>query len=191
MPHTVTLHPGVGESRLLGVDLLRPKGLVYDALGINGAVATRLLKARAEVFAAGLQRLAPDLLVLAYGTNEAYGARDFDAEQYALGLDRVLARVRAAAPGADCLLQGPPDFQRKRKPVAALAQVIAAQRAAADVHGCAFWDTQAAMGGRGAIARWRRAKLAQRDRVHLTRDGYTQLGEAWAAALAEVLTPAR
>ncbi|MCA9547918.1 MAG: hypothetical protein KC613_26115, partial [Myxococcales bacterium] len=127
--------------------------------------------------------------VLAYGTNEAYSAKDFDLEQYALGLDRVLARVRAAAPGADCLLQGPPDFQRNRRPVPALAQIIAAQRAAADVHGCAFWDTQAAMGGPGAIARWRKARLAAGDRVHLTRDGYTQLGEVWAAALKAALTP--
>ena len=39
------------------------------------------------------------------------------------------------------------------------------------------------MGGEGAILRWRRSGLAQRDLVHLTGSGYQRLGDQLAEAL--------
>ncbi len=188
---TVSLHPGGGgEVRALGLSLTQSTGLVYDAIGINGAVATRLLTGRAQVFQQELARLAPDLVVLAYGTNEIYGVKALDVEAYRVGLDRTLDRVMGGAPDAACVLIGPPDFQRKKRTVPAIADVIEVQRQLADKVGCAFWDAQAAMGGPSSIARWRRAGRAQADRVHLTRDGYTALGTAWADALIEALDQA-
>ena len=49
--------------------------------------------------------------------------------------------------------------------------------------GCAYWDQQAAMGGRGAMARWVRAGLGQYDYVHFTSPGYKKLAELLFAQL--------
>lgn len=176
----VSLHPlGGGESRVLGVDLAGGNGLIYDAIGINGARVTRLLQHDPTGLGEVLGRLRPTLVVVSYGTNELFdGALDLD--HYAADLDRAMHRLRSAAPSADCLLTGPPDFHRRGAPIEA---VTAIQRALAEAHGCAFWDARAAMGGPGSIQAWRRAGRAQADRVHLTREGYRALAELMVEAL--------
>lgn len=182
-PHRVEIRPRLGrESRLLGLSMENEDGVVYDALGINGAQATRLLRTDPGSLALVFGRLRPTLVVLSYGTNELF-ERGLDPERYRAALDLVLRRVRAAAPAADCLLTGPTDVRVRRRPPELADMVIEAQRALAAVHGCAFWDARAAMGGPGSIRDWRRERLAQRDYVHLTRDGYQRLGEAFLAAL--------
>lgn len=179
----VSVHPvGGREVRLGGLSFEGGRGVIYDAIGINGARADRLLRLDPTGLADGLRRLGPALLILSYGTNELFD-RDLDPADYGLRLDRVLSGLRAAAPGADCLLTGPPDAQRRRRPLPLADAVIEAQRALAEAHGCAFWDTRAAMGGPGSIVRWQRARLARGDRVHLTRDGYARLAEALLGAL--------
>lgn len=188
---TVAIHPiGGAEVRLSGLSFEGGQGVIYDAIGINGARADRLLKLDPTGLADGLRRLDPALVILSYGTNELFDS-DLDPADYGLRLDAVLGRLRAAAPGADCLLTGPPDAQRNRRPLPLADAVIEAQRSLADAHGCAFWDTRAAMGGPGIIVSWQRARLAQRDRVHLTRDGYARLAESLLGALMHAFETAR
>ena len=54
-------------------------------------------------------------------------------------------------------------------------KIIDAQKAACREHGCAFWDTRARMGGKGAMHDWVYAGLAQQDFVHFTEAGYHRL----------------
>ncbi len=184
-PHRVEIRPGGGaETRVLGVSMENASGVVYDALGINGAHAERLLRADPQGMAAILERMNPNLIVFSYGTNEAFD-RHFDPEKYRLALDRVVSRLRAMAPRADCLLTGPGDFLMGRRTPPGLDSLVQLQRDAARVHGCAFWDQRAAMGGPGSIRRWRRAGLAQGDFVHLTRAGYERVGEKLFVALVD------
>jgi lysophospholipase L1-like esterase len=55
----------------------------------------------------------------------------------------------------------------------------------------AVWDFHAVMGGQGSIYRWMRDGLANRDGVHLTREGYALqarwLGDALESAYHEHL----
>ncbi|MCA9538497.1 MAG: SGNH/GDSL hydrolase family protein [Myxococcales bacterium] len=180
----VTVHPVAGgETRLLGLSLEAEQGLLYDALGINGAKANRLLRLDPTGLRDGLRRLDPTLLIISYGTNELFDD-DLEPSTYADRLEAVLTALRAAAPDADCLLTGPPDALIKRRhPPPLIEAVYGIQRALAEAHGCAFWDARSAMGGPGSIRAWRRAGLAQRDFVHFTRDGYRQLAEAFLSAL--------
>lgn len=191
---TVSVHPiGGGEVRLAGLSFEGVRGVIYDALGINGARADRLLRLDPRGLADGLRRLGPSLWVLSFGTNELFDD-DLDPTEYGARLDRLLGRLRRALPESDCLLTGPPDARRRGRPLPLFDAVVSTQRALAEAHGCGFWDARAAMGGPGSIERWRRAGLAQRDRVHLTRGGYEKLGEAMLAAIlsscGEALSPA-
>lgn len=185
-PHQVTVRPldsgGQSEVRLLGFSLESPEGAVWDALGINGAQGRGLLKQAPEALGSVLRRLDSTLLVVSFGTNELYD-NNLSMEAYATQLGTLLRVLRTSAPQADCLITGPFDLLKGRRPPAATVALYAVQRTQAAVSGCAFWDARSAMGGPGSIRAWRRQSLAQGDYVHLTRGGYERMADLLNEAL--------
>jgi len=193
--HVIDLRAvGDGEVRLFGVEVEHPgPGLVYSSLGVTGARASTPLEWNEGLFTAQLARLSPDLIVTMYGTNDLF-ADDYTVDGFGTSLSRLLARARAAAPSASCLVLAPPDVARRTNggpfaSIPTLPALVARAKDEATRAGCAFWDTLATMGGPGSILAWGTARppLAGRDRVHLTRGGYERLADALAA---EVLVPA-
>ena len=192
--HTVELRPaGDGETWLYGVAFERSApGVIVDAVGIPGMRAAIWLHWRADRQVKLIRHRAPHLIVLAYGTNDVGDDAPHPADQLE-SWRRVLARVKAAAPRAGCLIVGPtdrplpPGRDGLRAPRPKTAAIIAVQRRAAAEFGCGHWDAFSAMGGHGAMRRWVSAGLAQRDHVHLTAMGYAVLAERWLAALLEGL----
>ena len=172
--------------RLFGWVADRKSGVSYEALGINGAEASVMLKWNAEMLATYLQRRNPGLIVLAYGTNEASDP-SWNAESYEAMFSELLGRLRAAAPAASILAIGPTDrWYRTRagwKPLAGIDSIIAAQQHACRLNRCAWWDSRERMGGRGTIRDWVYAGLAQADYVHFTAEGYRRLATALYADL--------
>jgi len=179
---------GDGAVRLFGVALDRPTaGVTLDALGINGARVTTALGWNEAHMADQLRHRDPDLVIVAYGTNES--GDDTPKAVYERQVVDLLGRVSRATPAAACLLLGPPDrailtpagWATSPK----LVEIVESQRAVAEAAGCAFYDQLQAMGGPGTIAAWadQQPPRARRDRVHLLREGYTQLGEAFAAEI--------
>jgi lysophospholipase L1-like esterase len=167
----------------------RAAGVVIDTLGIGGTRAANQLKWDEHVWADNLRRARPDLVVLAYGTNESVD-EDQPIEAYRENLREVLARLRRAAPEASCLLVGPGDFPIKGADgasgrVRARWRSSQAQREVAGEAGCAFWDAMQFMGGEQSMVTWAAAQpaMAQSDHLHLTRRGYTRMGMALADAL--------
>jgi lysophospholipase L1-like esterase len=191
-PHRIDVRTvGDGEVRVFGMTLDRPQvGVVVDALGINGAQIFTPLRWNEDHFAEQVRHQSPDLVVLAYGTNEALEPRLEDAA-YEQGLVDLLGRVSRAASGAACLLLGPPDLARWTKGTRGyhtwprVLEIEAIQRRVAGAAGCAFYSQIDAMGGPGSMAAWAEEAepRAQGDRVHLTRTGYTQVGTAFASDL--------
>jgi lysophospholipase L1-like esterase len=173
--------------RFLGVDLRSGHGgVLYDELGLNGAELLDLERWNPGLRQALLAELHPDLLVVAYGTNDL-GRTDLAPGEYAARAQALLTALKQES-GAAVLVVGPLDrIGRKRRLVAGLkagaARTIASLRQASLAAGCAFWDARKAMGGEGALLTWRRAGLAQRDLVHLTAPGYQRLGDLLTEAL--------
>lgn len=178
-PHTLEVRAtGDGVVRVFGVRLDDDAvGVSLDALGINGAKATAPLASNEAHFVEQLGHTAPALAILAYGTNES-GDTTTTPDEHAAALRALAARVKKAAPGAECVVLGPID---RAYVLPKLTELIAAQRRAADDAGCAFYDQMAAMGGAGAIRRWSTESppRARRDLVHLTRAGYAFVAEAF------------
>jgi lysophospholipase L1-like esterase len=160
--------------RLFGWALDNSKGVTFETLGINGALASRLLDASEQIWADELASRTPALIILAYGTNEANSPR-WDAAQYRADLTEIVARIRRAAPAASILMVGPPDCG-KLKPLAHLDEVIDIQRDFASQHGVAFWDWRLHMGGPRIVSKWALSGLGQADRIHLTGEGYRLIG---------------
>lgn len=190
-PHKVEVLPlGDGEVRLFGMVLENDQpGVVVDTLGIGGTRAANQLKWNEHVWSDNLRRRAPDLVVLAYGTNESVD-EDQAIDLYRKNLREVLARIQRSAPAASCLLVGPGDFPLKAAdgtltPRPRVTQIVAAQREVAAEAGCAFWDSMQFMGGEMSMVTWAAAQpaMAQSDHLHLSRRGYVRMGMALTDAL--------
>ena len=168
--------------RLFGWVADRDAGVTYEALGINGAEASLMLKWDEAMLATYLQRRNPGMIVLSYGTNEASDPAWRGGEGYQAMFSSLLQRLRQASPTASILVLGPGDrwanYGGRWRQVPGIDGIIAAQRAACREQRCAFWDTRGRMGGEGAILDWIAAGLAQPDHVHFTAAGYRRLAGA-------------
>ena len=161
-------------------------GIVLDTIGIDGARAATPLAWNADAFSADVAARKPELIVFAFGTNEAFDTRNADAIVGELG--ELVGRARRGAPNADCLIVGPPDAAAPDlTSMPRVAELDAAERRAAETYGCGYFSLFQAMGGTNGFARWMRENppLARVDRIHLTIGGYERLGDGLAAALIE------
>lgn len=152
-------------------------GVTLSALGINGAQLQVMDKWQAG-WQETLKALRPDLVILAYGTNEAFDQR-LELEPYREHLTRTVADLRRQMPRAVIVLVGPPDSIRQRNASGCaarvpqmLAAIIGIQREVAKASGALFWDWQAYMGGQCSIVQWQASGLARNDLIHLSADGY-------------------
>jgi lysophospholipase L1-like esterase len=171
-----------GENRLFGLSIERLQpGLVLDTLGIRGTRAASMLLWDQSLWEEHLRRRAPDLVLLAYGTNETTD-RGQPIEEYSRDLARVLGRLRKVLPDVSCVLVGPGDFPKSdhgswmTQP--RLLEIIAEQRRLAPQFGCGFWDAYGFMGGAGSMVRFVEAvpRLGAPDHIHLTARGYVRMG---------------
>lgn len=188
-PHRLEVSDACGGSvRLLGVELRSGRsGFIWDALGLNGAEIGALSRWDPRLRRTLLARAGPDLIVVSYGTNDM-GRGDLDPDAYRLEVEAALRSLREDAPFASILVTGPFDragrSRRARRLLATTERLVERSiREAALATGCAYWDAKAAMGGEGAIVRWARRGLAQRDWVHLTGAGYQKMAQLLAEQL--------
>jgi len=189
--HSFEVRPlGDGLIRLFGLVLERDEpGVVVDTLGIRGSRARYHLLWNDRLYRAQLAWRRPDLVVLAYGTNES-GDKNVPIPRYEKDLRLVVARIRQVVPEASCLLIGPSDRPIKGKkgtwlPRQRTQDIIAVQREVSAEAGCGFFDLVAFQGGPMSMPSWVKAKppMAAPDHVHFTRRGYERLAEVLLAAL--------
>lgn len=174
----------------------RAGGIALSNLGISGSQLVHLARQNDRVAGGELGTYRPDLLILAFGTNEGFSPV-FDAARYEADLRAQIARIRRLA-GRDVpvLLLGPPEAAARGgsgRPCgngasvpAALERVRDIQRSTARALGLAFWDWSAAMGGACSSAAWAARGAMRGDLVHFTQAG----GEEIARLLFRDLTDA-
>ena len=97
------------EVEMMGVviESIEP-GVVLDTLGLNGARVLSELALDEASWVKEMSRRSPDLVILAYGSNESSDWK-IDPARHAEQFSRLMARVRGASPRCDCLLLGPID----------------------------------------------------------------------------------
>jgi len=187
------LLPERGAPRFFGVivEQSAKPGVVLDTLGIDGARLETPLAWNEAAFVDEVARRAPELFVVAFGTNEAFDA--VKVERYAKHLADVVQRLRRGAPQASCLVLGPTDAPLGDGSVPRVAEVSAVLHKASQQLGCSFVSLQQLMGGEGSFAKGMRAKerLAQPDKLHLTPKGYQELGRALGKLLLDAYSAGR
>lgn len=165
-------------------------GVIVDTLGINGSRARYQLLWDGSIYREHLARRDPDLVVLAYGTNES--GDEAPIADYERDLRAVLTRMRDTVPEASCLLVGPSDRpiqveERVFEDRSRTADLIAVQHKVALEYGCGFFDLVAFQGGPLSMVQWAAndPPYASQDHIHYTRLGYQRLGEVLLSALLE------
>ena len=171
----------VGPVHLLGVveEMDRP-GIILDSVGLPGTTGMTPQRWRQDLYAEEVRSRRYDLIVTAWGTNEA-GISSLDDTTYHHHFGATLRTLQAAAPDADCLIVGASDRFDERHHVLVAAPnhdlVERVQKALAAEHGCAFFSMRDAMGGPGSMKQWVKDGLGLADHVHFTREGYTRLAD--------------
>lgn len=180
-------------------------GVVLSNLGVSGSQFVHVGRSSDEVAAAELAVYAPDLLVIAFGTNEGF-SQQLTAAGFESDLRAQVNRLRRLA-GRDIpiLLIGAPDANTRNRGLAdnagppspcpdpagvssgsqpwytptLLAELRDRQRRVARDMGLAFWDWNAAMGGRCSAHRWRNREpaLMRGDHVHFNQTGGARIGQ--------------
>lgn len=158
-----------------------------QAIGVVGVTLSDLA-ARPMAFGPD----APDLVIIAYGSNEGFDDH-LDLAAYDSLLRDQIARLRAAAPGAALLILGAPEAMRgegggicaedpaeRWAAPAMLGLVRDVQHRVAAETGVAFWDWRGRMGGNCAAHRLTLGPdpLMRGDHVH-----FNDAGGAWIGGL--------
>ncbi|HGG56772.1 MAG TPA: hypothetical protein ENK31_03125, partial [Nannocystis exedens] len=178
---------GGGKVRAYGITLERlGPGVVWDGLSQVGALTRRLLNWDPEHIRSQVAHRNPELVVLMFGGNDMNMRGTMDNYKRELGAVIQLFVPEEAPPGAlpppACLIMAPLDHgeRRGRQIVtrAIVPKLVEAQRQVAEEHGCAFFDTYAAMGGEGSMGRWARSepRLGSGDLSHLSYHGHRVIG---------------
>ncbi|HLZ82096.1 MAG TPA: GDSL-type esterase/lipase family protein [Caulobacteraceae bacterium] len=173
-------------------------GVAVSNLGVVGAQLRHFARVDSGAMARELRAYAPDLIVLAFGTNEGFEGR-LDETDYEWVLRAQITRLKRLSGGAPILVLGAPDAGADRPALAhnvtpragdpapptqggwfpppALARVREIQRRVAAEEGVAFWDWGARMGGPGTAEAWASMTppLMRRDRVHYTTEGGAEI----------------
>lgn len=181
-------------------------GVRYHAIGNNGATFSQYNSIGG--FGASLRQLAPDLVIVSLGTNEAFGK--ISDEAFMRQIDAFVSDIRTHNPGVRILLTTPSECQRsvyttvrtrrKRRRRAKIKRVrsfavnsnVARLRSAilryGEQHHIATWDWYDVAGGNGSSAQWLSSHLLGGDRIHRTWTGYHLEGDLLAEALDAALT---
>ncbi len=171
----------IGPVHLLSVVQEREgAGVVVDAVGLPGTTGMTPQRWRQDILGAEVAARNYDLVVTAWGTNEA-GIASLDEATYRHHFDKTLTTLLQASPGADCLIVGASDRLDSKpggwRAAPAHALVERVQRDLAAAHGCAFYSLRTAMGGAGSMERWVKEGLGHDDHVHFTPEGYVKLAD--------------
>ena len=194
VPASFTLSLTSGQAQLAGwwLTAAQPHGVIVSALGTNGAQLSLMEKWQAD-WPGVMTMLRPDLVILAYGTNEVFD-RDLPLASYRQQLTQQIGHIRAALPQAAILLIGPgSSIMHKTGATCAQRQppllkpLIAIQQQVAREQGALFWNWFSFMGGDCAIEKWATEERARPDLVHLTAKGYEDSAQGLWQFLAQQL----
>lgn len=160
-------------------------GISYTNVGINGA------KVQAYLVCPNLERdlsfFKPDLIIFSIGINDAH-VEKFNDEKFQQEYDSLITIIKKVSPKAAILFTTNNDAYRKVRrnryiqhpngKVAREAFLKMAQK-----HKAGVWDLFTIMGGLGSMAKWEKADLAKKDKVHFKSSGYKLIGDLFYEAI--------
>jgi lysophospholipase L1-like esterase len=171
-----------GSFTLMGISSeSAPNGIMYHSIGVNGAHVPAFL--RCQLFEQQFAQLEPDLVILGLGINDAYGQR-FSQTKFENNYGQLIAKIKKAAPNALIVFTTNNDSYLYRRYVNKNGEKVKhSMFKMAEKYKTGVWDMYSVMGGLNSILLWQNNKLAQRDKIHFTREGYLIIADLFFTAL--------
>ena len=169
------------------INIERPgRGVTVSAMGINGAQLSQWSKWRPGMWE-DLAQTKADLIILAYGTNEAFSG-NLDISSTERTWRNYIRQIKNTLPNAGILILGAPESLKTangscgNRPVL-LSEVQQMQQRVARDEKIMFWSWQDAMGGACSMKSWMAQGLAAKDGVHFSAQGYETAADKLADSL--------
>ncbi|PQA91851.1 Lysophospholipase L1 [Chryseobacterium piscicola] len=151
------------------------KGVVFNTVGVNGATYNDFLKFPLQL--EQLSKMKSDVLIIALGTNEAFGK--VEKEEFQKNVADMISKFRNENPALPILLISPPDNSPKENRT---IEVIGWIEESAIQNNTAFFNLFEASGGKGSFKKAQSQKEASGDGVHYLKPGYEKQAEViWKA----------
>lgn len=145
-------------------------GILYSGIGVNGAATSSYLKA--EYFKTHLKAIKPDLVIFSIGVNDA-AAKSFSKWMYVANYKKIANQILEVNPDCAFIFTTNNDFYHYRGGVNQhYGEVYEAMVELSKYYNASVWNMFKAMGGYKSINYWRNDKIANKDRIHFTREGY-------------------
>jgi lysophospholipase L1-like esterase len=182
-------------------------GVTYNSIGYPGAQASLVNKFSSRLLANDLIRINPQIVVLSFGTNEAFNEK-LELASYAEGYERIVEKIKSTLPGVVIVVIGPPDFGVHAPTNGAsgassgdcawhtparIAEIRKIQHDIAERHGLVYWNWASIMPSECGAHRWATAspQLMAKDHVHFTIQGYKKSAESFLKTLIPVIEKVR
>ncbi len=196
LPLTITAESA--ESAKLGGIWLEKNGapgVVVSPVALNGAKQSIWTHWRSD-WTNDLAKIKSDLIIIAYGTNEAFET-PFNPVKYKQFLIDSIKAIRKKSPTSVILIVSPPDsmLRNKIKRGAScqamqppnLSIIRKVQKEVAKQQHTLYWDWSVVMGGMCGMRNWVAKGLGNKDHIHLTASGYQQSADQLYKSLSELL----
>ncbi len=191
----ITVYADQADAGSLGgiwISQAQQNGVLISPVGSNGAQQS-LWNRWQPNWMSDLASNAPNMIILAYGTNEAFNG-SIDIQAMRSQLIQGIRQLRQTNPQATIVILGSPDSVDKRQIgkttcglPASFDAVKAAQQQIAQQEKTLYWDWQQAMGGTCQMQNWQANGDVARDLVHFTNSGYERSAQLFWADLRKML----
>ncbi|UYW01377.1 LysM peptidoglycan-binding domain-containing protein [Flavobacterium agricola] len=156
-------------------------GITYSGIGVNGAKLSDYNKF--DLFFEQMQALAPNLLIVSFGTNESFDK--VSVTDFMNQLEIFTTKVKQNNPNVAILVTTPPPSTLYKKYentyINEYTQALVAF--AQTSNKIAVFDMYHAMGGKQGVQQSKEKGFLAKDEVHYTKAGYEQQGKVLADAL--------
>ena len=166
---------------IFGISLMNSNnGVLYNTVGVRGAQFKHYSKS--QYFCEQTKVLAPDLIVISLGTNEANDSK-LDEDIFYREIESLVFNLKRQNPHSEFLLTTPADsYYQKNKFNPRMSLVASTLICFAKENNIAYWDLQSITGGKNSAYSWKKYNLLRLDGVHYTQDGYKLQGNLFCKA---------
>ena len=173
---------------IYGISLDCKSGIAVDNISMRGSSGTEFGKMNKLCLQQQIKKINVGLIIYEFGVNVVPTVLN-DYGWYQNMVVQQINLLKKLAPDAAILIVGVSDMCRKEDTEFTsypnIEKIRDAQKEAARLTGCAFWDLYQVMGGANAMAEWVNAKppLAEKDYTHFSWRGANIVGSKLANAI--------
>jgi lysophospholipase L1-like esterase len=149
-------------------------GIVYNSIGINGAKAGDFLQN--PIFFEQISAISPDLLVLSFGTNEAFS--EIFPQIFISQIDTLVSKIMEKCGEIPVLITTPPFSSAKKNGTWFISQY---SKNLTNCKNYAVWNLHELT--QKSVLKDNVNSILAKDKIHYTQDGYRRIGGCFAETL--------